>query len=284
MSSNHLEPLLQVLDSAIKLATDTFSRAAVDRTSDGAALRFAVLSLLGWGITQGGCVTASLRTKTPQGIAPNVRSLLESLITARYLTDPNTTEKEGDDRLYRYFRGVRRAQVKLRDALNGFPILKKVYLTDPELADKEKTEYTQLEKSLPPDRRLKNKHWSGAAEGLKAMADTVGMGSDYAVQYRVHSGSAHGNRPWDQAIFDADKMIVVPALDKLRDTGVLLGFDAFRYLTWLLAVGSESGAVALYDSEQEELASYRKYLEPMDALHQKGIVGPGPSDSEKGAG
>lgn len=284
MNSEHLEPLLRVLDSALKLANDAFSRAAVDRTSEEAGLQLAVLGLLGWGISQGQCVAASFRTTTPQGIAPNVRSLLEALVTAKYLADPTASVDEREDRLDRYFRGVRRAQVKLRDALNDFPILKRVYLTDPSLADREKREYQKLEKSLPAHRRLDNKQWSGAAEGLKGMAESVGMGSDYAVQYRLHSGSTHANRPWDLTLFDPNRMIIVPALDKMQDTGVSLGFDAFRYLVWLIDVAARCGAVTLYATEQEELGSYRKYMEPMEALHDKGIVGPEPNDSEAGAG
>lgn len=33
-------------------------------------------------------------------------------------------------------------------------------------------------------------------------------------------------------------------------------------------------SLVLYGSEQENLALYRKFMEPMDALHEKGIVGP----------
>ena len=128
---------------------------------------------------------------------------------------------------------------------------------------------------LPAARRLDGRHWSGRSEGLKGMADAVGLGPDYAVQYRLHSGSVHANRPWDQILFDPAGPLVVPALDEHKPMGLSLALDALRYVAWLLSIAHTSGAVPLYASEQNEVNSYSKYLEPLDALFQKGIVGAG---------
>ncbi|MBI4502739.1 MAG: hypothetical protein HY700_16455 [Gemmatimonadetes bacterium] len=276
MESANLTPILNVLDSATALAMVAFSGAAIDRSSSTAPLQLAVLSLLGWGVRQGQCIHAGLAIGAASGVSPNVRSLLESLLTAQYLADSRIDVAERENRLDRYFRGVRREQVKLRSALDHYPALKKVYITELELAERERVEYQEGEKALPADKRLDGGHWSGQPEGLKSLAEAVGMGSDYAIQYRLHSGSAHGNRPWDQALFEPDKLVVIPALDKNEDSGVPLGFDALRYLTWLTAIAFEVDAVRLSGSEQEELSKLRKYLEPIEVLHSKGIIGTDP--------
>lgn len=259
----------------LELADEAFSRAAVDRHSDSADLDSALLGLLGWAICQGYCVAESLNSKTPQGVAPNVRSMLEALITALYLIDPAADEAERYDRLDRFYRGVRRAQVKLRSALDDHPLLKKVFEVDSELAKRERDEYEKNEKTLTPDRRLKRGHWSGKSDALKGMADAVGIGSDYAVQYRLHSGSLHGNRPWDQVLFDAAGPLIVPSLSDSADMARPLAFDALRYLSWILSIAATSGSVQLYASEQAQLHSYDKYMQPMDALFDQRIVGIG---------
>jgi uncharacterized protein DUF5677 len=273
MGSNGLAEISGHLERIVALADQAFSRARPDRTSDAAPLQPAVLGLLGWAICEAYCVIAGLVTKTPQGVAPNVRSMLEALITAKYLAAPAETA-EADDRLDRYYRGVRRAQIVLRDAVSEYAPLKAVYAVDQKLAEGERNEYKQNEGSLPPERRLR-KHWSGKPEGLKTMADIVGLGADYAVQYRLHSGSTHGNRPWDQALFDPQNTLIVPSLEENRGMGLPLAFDALRYLAWILAIAHECGAVAFSQSEQDGLQLYRKYCEPMDVLHEKGIVGAG---------
>jgi hypothetical protein len=201
--------------------------------------------------------------------------MLETLVTALFLTDPKATPGEREERLGRFFRGVRRDQVKLRDALDQYPTLKRVFLVDHALAEREKKELQAGEASLPPQKRL-GKHWSGTKEGLKGMAEAVGLGSDYAVRYRVNSGSMHANRPWDMVRFDPAGRRVIPSLAAHRDLAVPLGCDALRYLAWLLAVAQDCGAVALHQSEQATLEQYRRYLEPLAALLEKGILCPVP--------
>lgn len=202
--------------------------------------------------------------------------MLETLITAKYLTDQTVGAEKMEHCLDRYFRSVRRDQVKLRNAICQYPALNKTYAVDMELAEREQGEYKQNEESLPPDRRLGRKHWSGRPEDLKSVAETVGLGADYAVQYRLYSGSTHGNRPWDQALFDPDRLLVVPSLEESKAMGSPLAFDALCYLTWVLKIAQECGAVRLYRSEQGELRAYEQYMEPMeDDLHEKGIAGAG---------
>lgn len=272
------EDITQIRDHlkwVLELADEAFSRAAVDRHSDAADLDSALLGLLGWIICQGYCVTEGLNSKTPQGVASNVRSMLEALITALYLIDPAASEAERHDRLDRFYRGVRRAQVKLRRALDDYSSLKKVFEVDSELAKHERDEYEKNERTLSPDRRLKGGHWSGKPEALKGMAEAVGIGSDYAVQYRLHSGSLHGNRPWDQVLFDPSGALILPSLSDNAAMALPLAFDALRYLSWILSITDKSGSVRLYASEQAQLDSYDKYMQPMDALFDKGIVGAG---------
>lgn len=271
-----IEILRGHVEQVIRLATGVIERAAIDRAAPLAALQAALIGLLGWAITQASCMAGGLQSPLPQGIAPNVRSMLETLITALYLTDSKATDAERERRLERYFRGVRRDQVKLRKALDPFPVLKETFLVDAELERRERLEYEAIEAGLPAKDRMGGRHWAGLPHGLLSVADEVGMGSDYAVQYRVNSGSTHAGRPWDIAQFEEAKSTVLPSLTKNRDLAVPLGFDAFRYLAWLLQIVGESGAVALKGEERAELDQYRRFMQPLVDLLAKGIVGAGP--------
>jgi hypothetical protein len=121
--------------------------------------------------------------------------MLESLITILYLTGPSVTERERRRRLDRYYRGVRREQVKLRSALDFYPAMKARLIKDSILIDRERTEYDRKEASLPKAEKLGRGHWSGLPHGLQSLAEAVGLDSDYALQYKHHSGTTHANRP-----------------------------------------------------------------------------------------
>ena len=181
-----------------------------------------------------------------------------------------------ETRIDRFLRGVRAAQVKLRNALAPYPILKDTFLTDRELAERESEELKRTEAALPLEKRIGTGHWSGMSQGLKSVAETVGLGADYAVQYRVNSGSIHASRPWDTVRFDPGSLLVVPSLEVNRDLGTPLAFDALRYLAWLLLEADGTDAVSLRQSEQKILGHYRQFAAPLDELLKKGIVGPGP--------
>jgi hypothetical protein len=202
--------------------------------------------------------------------------MLESLITILYLADPSVTQRERRRRLDRYYRGVRREQVKLRSALDLYPAMKARLIKDSILIDREKTEYDRIEASLPKAEKLGGGHWSGLPHGLQSLAEAVDLGSDYALQYRLHSGATHANRPWDQVPFRADRSSVIPTLAANRAAGVPLSFDALRYLAWCLAAAHDCGALALTSSEQRALGQRRHYLQPIEVLFAKGIVGSGP--------
>lgn len=118
MNSKDIAQIRTHLELVLGLAEKAFSRAAVDRASESAAQHSALLALLSWAMCQGYCVVEGLKGRTPHGVAPNIRAMLEALITAMYLVDPATDSAERHDRLDRFYRGVRRAQVKLRGALD----------------------------------------------------------------------------------------------------------------------------------------------------------------------
>ena len=271
-----LEVVAQQLQRVVGLAHASVGRTVVDRSSSDAGLKSALLGLLGWAVVEGHCVLAGLGSATPQGVAPNVRSMLETLITARYLTDEQQNDQVLEGRLERFFRGVRAAQVKLRNALDEYPILKKTFLVDESLAKREREELQKTEAALPPDQRLGNRHWSGLPQGLKSVAEAVKLGADYAVQYRVNSGSVHASRPWDTVRFDSNGLLVVPDLESNSDLAIPHAFDALRYLAWVLAIAQEAGTIALHRSEQQILSEYQKYMQSVDALLKEGIVGAGP--------
>lgn len=275
-----LPPVEQIathIETVARLAADALSRTVIDRDSPDAAAHAAVAALLGWQLTQARCVLGGLKSEAPQGISPNVRSMLETLVTALYLIDPKANESEREDRLERYYRGTRREQVRLRSGLDAFPNLRNVFLIDPALADREKAEYDELEVKLPADKKLGRRHWSGKQEGLKAIADAVGLASDYAVDYRVTSGSIHANRPWDTARFEDSGLLIIPSPDGHRDMAIPLAFNALRYLAWLLREAVRADAVTLYRSELEVLSKYEQYMESLEILFAKGIVGPPPT-------
>ena len=273
-----VEAVAQQLTRVVELAHAAVNRTFVDRFSTDAGLNSALLGLLGWAVVEGHCVLAGLLSATPQGIAPNVRSMLETLITARYLTDEQQDGQILQGRLDRFYRGVRAAQVKLRSALDEYPLLKKTFLVDESLARREREELRKTEAALPPDQRLGNSHWSGLPHGLKSVAEAVELGADYAVQYRLNSGSVHALRPWDTARFDSNGLLVVPALESNTDLAIPLAFDALRYVAWMLYIARDADAVVLYRSEQQVLSEYQKYMQSVDALLKKGVVGAGLSD------
>jgi hypothetical protein len=274
MISGPIKAVREMLLEAIKLAEPVFERTDIDRTSTTAALDTALLAMLGWCISQAYCMHSALATRTPHAVGPNVRAMLEALISAMYLTDPKADPAETKNRLDRYYRGARRAQVKLRSALDAYPGLKMKLIINQALADAERDELKHVEDALPHEHRLGKKHWSGRADGLKSMAEAVGLDSDYALQYRIHSGSAHGNRPWDQVLVDRKGLLVKPVLDDTNNAGFSYGSDAFRYLAWSLDVAYSSGTVCLDDSEIAKLESFRTFLEPIDVLIEKGVIGP----------
>jgi hypothetical protein len=268
-----IDVIREQLERVLVVAEAATRRAAVDRDDPRAALQAVTLGLLGMAVAEAHCIAAALRAPMPQGTAPNVRAMLEVLVTVEYLNDDRATEEEAEDRLDRYYRGVRREQVRLRSSLDAFPVLKATFVTDQELAERERLELQAKEAGLPDDRRLK-RHWSRAGS-LQGMAEAVGLGSDYAVQYRVNSGSAHGNRPWDMARVDERGLLICPDLDRNRDLGVPHGFDAQRYLAWTLSIAHANGTVALYESEQVVIGELAKYRQSLETLVAQGVVGAG---------
>ncbi len=264
------------LRAVVRLARSAIRRCVVYRASRNSGLHAAVLALLTWALAEALCVVEASQSEAPQGISPNVRSMLESLATILYLADPSVTQPERRRRLDRYFRGVRREQVKLRSALDVYPAMKARLITHTTLIDREKTEYDRIEASLPKAEKLGRGHWSGLPHSLQSMAEAVDLGSDYALQYRLQSGAAHANRPWDQVPFRADRSSVIPTLAVNKAAGVPLLFDALRYLAWCLATAHDCGALALTPREQEILGQRRQYLQPIEVLFVKGIVGSGP--------
>ena len=167
--------------------------------------------------------------------------------------------------------------MKLRSALDAYPAMKAALIRDPTLMDRDRTEFLQKEAALPVAEQLGRRHWSGLSDGLQDLAQAVGLGSDYALLYKLYSGAAHANRPWDQAPFRADTSLVIPTLSHTRATGISLSFNTWRYLAWCLAAACDSGALALYPSEQRALDQYRHFLEPVEILFAKGIIGAGAS-------
>ena len=73
-------------------------------------------------------------------------------------------------------------------------------------------------------------------------------------------------------------VIVVPALESNTDLAIPLAFDALRYVAWMLGIARDADAVVLYRSEQQVLSEYQKYMQSVDALLKKGVVGAGLSD------
>lgn len=195
--------------------------------------------------------------------------MLECLIVARFLTDDGADATELESRLERYFRGVRKEQVKSRNALNEYPQLKKIFQVDDALATRERDELKLFEAALPADQRLKG-HWSGL--GLEAIAKAVGLGADYAVQYRLHSGVSHGNRPWDFVKLTSEGL-GTPDLTSSKDLGFYIGFDALRYLTWMLTIALNANTVQLYQTEQKDLRQYADFAQSLEDLSNKGIIG-----------
>ncbi len=268
-AKRELRAMAQLTQSALR-------RCVINRTARDAGLHAMVLGLLAWTLVEALCVAEACGSKAPQGTSPNVRSMLESLVTILYLADPSVTQRERRRRLERYYRGVRREAVKLRGALDGYPAMKAYLITNRILIDRERAEYEGIEASLPKADKLGRAHWSGLPQGLLSLAEAVGLDSDYALQYRLHSGAAHANRPWDQLPFCADRSSVIPALEANNAVGIFLSLDAFRYLAWCLATAHDCGALALTLREQEILGQHRKYLQPIEVLFAKGIVGSGP--------
>jgi hypothetical protein len=269
------------LRAVAQLAQPALRRCVIDRASRNAGLHAVVLGLLTLALAEALCIAEACRSEAPQGTSPNVRSMLESLITILYLTDPSVTERERRRRLDRYYKGVRREQVKLRSALDLYPAMKARFIKDSILIDREKTEFARIEASLPKAERLGRGHWSGLPHGLQSLAEAVGLGSDYALQYRHHSGTTHANRPWDQVPFRADRSSVNPTLVANRVVGAWCSFDAWRYLAWCLAAAHDCGALSLTSREQRALGQRRYYLQPIEVLFAKGIVGSGPITTPK---
>jgi hypothetical protein len=202
--------------------------------------------------------------------------MLESLITILYLVQPSVTPLERRRRLDRYYRGVRREQVKLRSALDPYPAMKAGLIKNLVLINREKTEFAQKEALLPKAEQLGSRHWSGLSHGLQSLAEAVGLDSDYALQYRLYSGSTHANRPWDQVPFHGDRSSVIPTLAANKAAGVPLSFHALRYLAWGLAAAHDCGALTLTPHEKKRLDRRRHFLQPIEVLFAKGIIGRGP--------
>lgn len=264
------------LRAVARLTQPALRRCVIDRASRNAGLHAVVLGLLTWALAEALCIAEACRSEAPQGISPNVRSMLEALITILYLADPSVTQRKRRRRLDRYYRGVRREQVKLRSALDLYPAMKARLIKDSILIDREKTEFARKEALLPKAEQLGSRHWSGLPHGLQSLAEVIGLGSDYALQYRLHSGATHANRPWDQVPFRADRSSVIPTLAQNRAAGVPHSFDALRYLAWCLAAAHDCGALTLTPSEQRALGQRRHFLQPTEVLFAKGIVGSGP--------
>lgn len=264
------------LRAVARLTQSALRRCVIDRALRNAGLHAVVLGLLTWALAEALCIAEACRSEAPQGISPNVRSMLESLITILYLADPSVTQRERRRRLDRYYRGVRREQVKLRSALDLYPAMKARLIKDSILIDREKTEFARKEALLPKAEQLGSRHWSGLPHGLQSLAEAVGLGSDYALQYRLHSGATHANRPWDQVPFRADRSSVIPTLAQNRAAGAPHSFDALRCLAWCLAAAHDCGALTLTPSEQGALGQHRRFLQPIEVLFAKGIVGSGP--------
>jgi hypothetical protein len=256
------------------LADEAAANGAADRDDPQGALHALVLAALTGSVRQARCVHAIIDAQSARGALPNVRAMFELLVTARYLADPTVPPQAADARLERYYRGVRREQVRLRDALQPYPELQKAFVVDLTHAVKEKAEYIALEQSLSKDERLGSGHWSGLPDGLRGMADVVGLGSDYAFLYKISSGMAHATRPWDDVTFDPGVALVLSNSGPDEFAGPI-AFDAMRYLGWTLVMAHELGVVALYRSQQAELAPLRKYLKPLNVLFKEGLVGAG---------
>lgn len=262
------------LFSLTTLAEEKLSKGVADRDDPQGPLQAMVLAALAATVRQAQCVGAIIEKQSARGALPNVRAMFELLVTARYLADPTVSEAESERRLERYFRGVRREQVKLRDALQSYPELQAGFAIDTSHAAQEKAEYTTSEQSLPKPERLGSAHWSGLPDGLKGMADVGGLGSDYAFLYKISSGMAHANRPWDEVSFDPGVALILPKVGGDTFAGPI-AFDAIRYLAWLLNMAHELGVVALYQSEQAQIEPLKKYLKPLNVLFKEGLVGAG---------
>jgi hypothetical protein len=260
------------LRSVAALASEAALKGVADRDDPQGALQAMVLATLTGSVRQARCVSAIIADQNARGALPNVRAMFELLVTARYLADP--TAADAERRLERYYRGVRREQVKLRDAMQSYPELEKAFVIDLTHAAQEKTEYAALEKALAQTERLGSGHWSGLPDGLRGMSDVVGLGSDYAFLYKISSGMAHANRPWDDVSFDPNVALILPKSGPDEFAGPI-ALDAIRYLAWTLVMAHELGVVALYQSQQAELAPLKKYLKPLDILFKEGLVGAG---------
>ena len=212
-----------------------------------------------------------LRGEAPNAITPNVRTILEILITVSYLVDPSAKQDERDKRLDRFMRAARETQVKLREAFQDYPILRSALIEDEEVAALEAAELADYEANLPKEDRL-GRHWSSLKAGLRSMAELVGLGADYALQYRLHSGMSHARRPWDHLVVDLSQPLILPNLQRRRTAAVSIGFDALRYVAWILSVAQQQGAVAMYNSEQEQFARFRQFLRPIDTLMSNGTL------------
>ena len=260
------------LSALVKLAEEKLGHGVADREDPQGSLQAMILAALAATVRQAQCVAAIVEKHSARGALPNVRAMFELLVTARYLADPTVPEAESERRIERYLRGVRREQVKLRDALRSYPELQSGFAIDVTHAAQEKAEYATAEQSLPKNEQLGSKHWSGLPEELKGMADVAGLGSDYAFLYKISSGMAHANRPWDEVTFDPDVALILPKVGGDTFAGPI-AFDAIRFLAWLLTMAHELGVVALYQSEQVQIQPLKKYLKPLNVLFKEGLVG-----------
>ena len=82
------------LRTVARLTHRVLRRSFVDRSSRDAGLHAVVLGLLTWALAEALCVSEASRSKAPQGVSPNVRSMLESLITILHVADPSVTRRE----------------------------------------------------------------------------------------------------------------------------------------------------------------------------------------------
>jgi hypothetical protein len=267
------------LHELIGIAEISRDRAVADRCDPEGPLHVATLALLSEAIGQAKCIAAAIDAGCARSAWPNLRALFEIMVTFQYLAAPSITRDVRDSRLERYFRGVRQAQVRWRAALSEHPAMAAVLIRDPALVESERSELEAYEAELPKAQRL-GKHWSGEAGGLRGMAESVGLGSDYAMLYRMTSGLAHGSRPWDTVIFDSSLPIVVPRSGPDNGLARPLAFDAVRLLGWLLATAHQLGIAILYRTEQSALQDIVKYYKPLDVLYRDGLVGAdGPVDA-----
>jgi hypothetical protein len=262
--------------SLVALADNKLNHGVADRDDPQGVLQAVILAALAATIRQAHCVGAIIEKQGARGALPNVRAMFEQLVTGRYLADPMVSDVESERRLERYFRGVRREQVKLRDALQSYPELQSGFAIDIGHASQEKAEYTTAEQSLPKADRLGSAHWSGLPDGLRGMAEVVGLGSDYAFLYKISSGMAHANRPWDEISFDPSVPLILPKVGGDGFAGAI-AFDAIRYLAWLLRMAHELGVIPLYQSEQAQIEPLKKYMKPLNILFKEGLVGAGTS-------